>query len=90
MPRPTLGDAVTICLRPERIALLTAGETADNMIDALITDVRSAGPSLRVQVQTSLGAMMAVVASWRPGLFYPAPGQQGRIGWPAGAGWVLP
>jgi ABC-type sulfate/molybdate transport systems ATPase subunit len=90
MPRPTLGDAVTICLRPERVRLLGAGETADNMIDADIADVRSAGPLLQVRVQSPMGEMLALVPSWRPGLFYPAAGQQGRIGWAAAAGWVLP
>jgi ABC-type Fe3+/spermidine/putrescine transport system ATPase subunit len=90
MPRPTLGDAVTICLRPERVRLLGAGETADNMADADIIDVRSAGPLLQVRVQSPLGDIIALVPSWRPGLFYPATGQQGRIGWSAGAGWVLP
>ncbi len=90
MPRPTLGDAVTICLRPERVRLLGAGETADNMIDADIIDVRSAGPLLQVRVQSPLGGIMALVPSWRPGLFYPAAGQQGRVGWSGGAGWVLP
>jgi ABC-type Fe3+/spermidine/putrescine transport system ATPase subunit len=90
MPRPTLGDEVTICLRPERVRLLSADETADNMADARILDVRSAGPLLRVTMDTPLGEIIASVPSWRPGLFYPASGEQGRIGWSAGAGWVLP
>ena len=90
MPRPTLGTDVTICIRPERIQLLTATETADNMVDADITDVRSAGPLLEVHVTSPLGIITAQIPSWRPNLFYPAPGQQGRIGWSAGAGWVLP
>jgi ABC-type Fe3+/spermidine/putrescine transport system ATPase subunit len=90
MPRPTLGDAVTICLRPERVRLLGAGETADNMADADIIDIRSAGPLLQVRVQSPLGEIMSLVPSWRAGMFYPAAGQQGRIGWSAGAGWVLP
>ena len=90
MPRPALGDAVTICLRPERVSLLGTGETADNMIDADIADVRAAGPLLQVRVQSPMGEVLALVPSWRPGLFYPAAGQQGRIGWSAKAGWVLP
>ena len=90
MPRPTLGTEIAICIRPERIQLLTAAETADNMVDADILDVRSAGPLLEVHVNSPLGTVTAYVPSWRPNLFYPAAGQQGRIGWPAGAGWVLP
>jgi ABC-type Fe3+/spermidine/putrescine transport system ATPase subunit len=90
MPRPTLGTEITICIRPERIHLLTATETADNMVDADIIDVRSAGPLLEVHVNSPLGMVTAHVPSWRPNLFYPAAGQQGRIGWSAGAGWVLP
>ena len=90
MPRPTLGTDVTICIRPERIQLLTATETADNMVDADITEIRSAGPLLEVHVNSPLGPVTTYVPSWRPNLFYPATGQQGRIGWSAGAGWVLP
>jgi ABC-type Fe3+/spermidine/putrescine transport system ATPase subunit len=90
MPRPTLGTEIAICIRPERIQLLASGEAADNMLDAEIIDMRSAGPLLHVRVQSPLGEVIASVPSWRPGSFHPAIGQQGRIGWSAAAGWVLP
>ena len=88
MPRPSLGEEVTICIRPERFTLLAGAEIAENMVEAEITDVRSAGPLLHVNVITPLGDLLVAVPSWRQA-FYPAPGQQGRIGWAAGAGWVL-
>jgi ABC-type Fe3+/spermidine/putrescine transport system ATPase subunit len=89
MPRPSLGAEVTICLRPERIALLAGDETADNLLDAEITDIRSAGPLLHVATRTSLGEVLVAPPSWYPA-FYPAPGQSVRLAWHPGAGWVLP
>jgi ABC-type Fe3+/spermidine/putrescine transport system ATPase subunit len=89
MPRPSLGAEVTICLRPERIALLAGGETAENLLDAEITDVRAAGPLLHVTTRTALGDVLVAPPSWRPG-FYPAPGQHVRLAWLPDAGWVLP
>jgi len=89
MPRPTLGAEVTLCLRPERIALLATHESADNMLDAEITDVRSAGPLLNVCTRTQLGDVLVASPSWRP-IFYPAAGQHIRIAWAPDAGWVLP
>jgi len=89
MPRPTLGAEITLCLRPERIDLLTATDTADNLLDADITDVRSAGPLLHVAANTALGPLLVATPSWRPN-FYPATGQQIRLSWLPDAPWVLP
>jgi ABC-type Fe3+/spermidine/putrescine transport system ATPase subunit len=89
MPRPALGAEVTICLRPERLALLANDETADNLLDAEITDVRAAGPLLHVTARTALGDLLAAVPSWRPA-FYPTPGQTLRLAWLPDAAWILP
>jgi ABC-type Fe3+/spermidine/putrescine transport system ATPase subunit len=89
MPRPALGAEVTLCIRPERIVLLGGEETADNMVEAEITGVRSTGPWLQVQTSTRLGDVLVAIPSWRAS-FYPAPGQVGLLGWSAEAGWVLP
>jgi ABC-type Fe3+/spermidine/putrescine transport system ATPase subunit len=89
MPRPALGAEVTLCVRPERMLLLAGGEAAENMVEAEITDVRSGGALLQVWARTAIGDLVVSVPSWQP-RFYPASGQQVRIGWTAGAGWVLP
>ncbi len=88
-PRPTLGAEVTLCLRPERIALLAGHETADNMLEGEITDFRTAGPLLHVRAQTALGNLLIAPPSWRP-TYYPALGQPIRIAWAPDAPWVLP
>jgi len=89
MPRPTLGAEITVCLRPERIALLDPHESADNTLAAEITDVRSAGPLLHVHATTQLGDLLIASPSWRP-TFYPATGQPIRLAWSPDAPWVLP
>jgi putative spermidine/putrescine transport system ATP-binding protein len=83
-----LGGPVTLCLRPERISLLAYGEAADNMADAEILDVRSAGALLDVRMETALGPLSAAVPSWQPSV-YPRAGQFTRVGWAAGAGHVV-
>jgi ABC-type Fe3+/spermidine/putrescine transport system ATPase subunit len=89
MPRPALGGDVTLCLRPERLALLVPDDSADNVLEGEITDFRSAGPLLHLRLATPLGEVLAAIPSWRP-RFYPAAGQTVRVGWAADAGWVLP
>jgi ABC-type Fe3+/spermidine/putrescine transport system ATPase subunit len=89
MPRPTLGAEITVCLRPERIALLDPHETADNTLAAEITDVRAAGPLLHVHARTQLGDLLIAPPSWRP-TFYPATGQHIRLAWSPDAPWVIP
>jgi ABC-type Fe3+/spermidine/putrescine transport system ATPase subunit len=88
-PRPTLGAEVTLCLRPERIALLAGHETADNMLEGEITDFRTAGPLLHVRARTALGDLLIAPPSWRP-TYYPALGQPVRVAWAPDAPWVLP
>jgi ABC-type Fe3+/spermidine/putrescine transport system ATPase subunit len=89
MPRPALGAEVTLMLRPERMALLLPEDRADNMLDAEIDDVRSAGALLDIRARTALGVVRVLAPSWQP-RFYPAAGMSARVGWAADAGWVLP
>ena len=87
--RPTLGSGTTLCLRPERIALLGDDLTADNVTEAGIVDARSAGALLHLSVTASLGPLQVSVPSW--GIIpYPAAGQSVRLGWAADAARVLP
>lgn len=88
-PRPTLGAEVTLCLRPERIALLAGHETADNMLEGEIVEFTTAGPLLNVRARTALGDLLIAPPSWRP-TYYPALGQHIRIAWAPDAAWVLP
>ena len=88
VPRPALGSPVSLCLRPERIALLAADAAADNVADGTILDVRSAGPLLDVLADTRLGTLQVAVPSWGA-TPYPAAGQPARLGWAADAAHVL-
>lgn len=89
MPRPALGAEVTLMLRPERMALLLAGDVCDNAMEAEIEDVRSGGALLVVTAKTALGGVLVAAPSFAP-RFYPAVGMAVRVGWGAEAGWVLP
>ena len=86
--RPTLGNAVTLCLRPERIVLLGAGQPAENEAEAAIIEVRSAGGSLDIFATARLGPLQLRVPSWGTSP-YPAAGQVVRLGWAADAAQVL-
>ena len=87
-PRPTLGNAATLCLRPERIVLLGADQTAENVAEAAIMEVRSAGGFLDVFATARLGPLQLRVPSWGMSP-YPAAGQTVRLGWAANAARVL-
>ena len=86
--RPTLGNATTLCLRPERIALLGHGQTAENSLEAGIIDLRSAGALLELSVTARLGPLQVSVSSWGT-TRYPGVGQTVCIGWAADAARVL-
>ncbi len=88
LPRPALGAQVTLGLRPERLAFLHDGETADNVLEAEIADLRSAGPLLNLVLHTPLGPLRMATPSW-PHSRYPAVAQRRRVTWGAGAGRIL-
>ena len=88
MVRPSLGTSFLLCLRPERIGFLRDGETAANVLEARVEDVRSAGPLLASRLTSAAGPLEVLSPSWQPGV-YPVAGQVLRIGWAADAGTVL-
>ena len=79
------GDAILLSLRPERIALLGAGETAENMVEGRVSawSYLGAGHSLTVET-ADLGALRITLPTWRAP-FAPAEGLVLRLGWPADA-----
>ncbi len=79
------GDAVLLSLRPERIALLGAGETAENMVEGRVSawSYLGAGHSLTVETP-DLGALRITLPTWRAP-FAPTEGLVLRLGWPADA-----
>ena len=87
-PRPALGSPVVLCLRPERLALLNPGERADNELDGMVADMRSAGPLLDLSVTTRLGGLLVAAPSWKLAP-YPSPGQPVRLGWATDAAIIL-
>ncbi len=87
--RPSLGTPIQLCLRPEHVRLLGAGERADNEIDALVIDVAFCGGMLRVRLSTQAMLLVAHLANGASGM-RPEPGQRVRIGWAAAAAHVLP
>ncbi len=82
-PRPTLGSPLTLCLRPEWVRVLGAAETADNVLDGIVSGVRAWGGHWLVQANTQVGAVLACAGrGW-------ASGQAIRLGWDSSAGYVL-
>ena len=80
VPRPTLGSAVSLCLRPEALVTLADGAVADNTMAGVVTSVTPGDGHRLVGLDCGL---LAAVAGW------PAVGQAMRFGWAAGASWVL-
>ncbi|HWT09614.1 MAG TPA: ABC transporter ATP-binding protein [Roseomonas sp.] len=82
---PAAGTRSLLSLRPEKIALLGEGETADNMIEGRIVAwaYLGAGFSLRIDAG-GLGEIRANLPAWRSA-FAPAEGLPVRLGWPAPA-----
>ena len=82
-PRPTLGSKLTLCLRPEWVRMLGAAETADNVLDGIVSGVRAWGGHWLVQANTQVGAVLACAGrGW-------VSGQAVRLGWDSSAGYVL-
>ncbi|MBR0655920.1 ABC transporter ATP-binding protein [Plastoroseomonas arctica] len=79
------GDTVLLSLRPERIALLGDGETAENMVEGHVSawSYLGAGHSLTVET-TDLGSLRLTLPTWRAP-FAPAEGLTLRLGWPSDA-----
>ena len=82
-PRPTLGSPLTLCLRPEWVRVLGVEETADNVLDGIVSGVRAWGGHWLVQANTQVGAVLACAGRGR------AAGQAIRLGWDSSAGYVL-
>lgn len=79
------GTRRLLSLRPEKIALLADGDTADNAVDGRILawSYLGAGFALRVETDT-LGELRATLPAWQAA-FAPSEGLPVRLGWSADA-----
>ncbi len=77
--RPGVGEAVLASIRPERISLLRAGETADCVIEGVVTDRVFLGRHTRLVVQ-AMGRTLIVSAAEPPPAAV-ARGASVRVGW---------
>jgi ABC-type Fe3+/spermidine/putrescine transport system ATPase subunit len=77
--RPAVGEAVLASIRPERIGLLRAGETADCVVEGVVTDRVFLGRHTRLVVQ-ALGRTLIVSAAEPPPAAV-ARGAAVRVGW---------
>lgn len=85
MPRPALGSQALLSLRPEKIALLTNGEAADNLVEGRITAWSYLGAGFGLTVETpDLGPLRVTLPSWRAPIA-PDEGVPVRLGWSAEA-----
>ena len=82
---PAEGSACLLSLRPEKIALLAEGETADNATVGSVVawSYLGAGYSLRVSTP-GLGELRVVLPAWQAAIA-PAAGLPVRLGWSADA-----
>jgi spermidine/putrescine ABC transporter ATP-binding subunit len=84
VPAPALGDrdgAVTVAVRPERLALLPAGADVDglNAVDATVVSQGFAGNLVHVTVRTAADVRLVVEA--RPGDGVGRVGEPVRVAW---------
>ncbi|MDN3563346.1 ABC transporter ATP-binding protein [Paeniroseomonas aquatica] len=83
--RPVAGSPALLSLRPEKIALLAAGETAENMVEGHIAAWSYLGAGFLLVVRTAdLGEIRVTLPSWRAPIA-PAEGLAVRLGWSADA-----
>ncbi len=78
------GTRRLLSLRPEKIALLTDGVTADNAVDGRILAWSYLGSGFALRVETPLGELRATLPAWQAGIA-PAEGLPVRLGWSADA-----
>jgi putative spermidine/putrescine transport system ATP-binding protein len=82
---PPGGSVVLLSLRPEKLALLAEGETADNMVEGTIRAWSYLGAGFSLVVATEhLGEIRAVLPAWKAPIA-PAEGLRLRLGWAADA-----
>ncbi|WP_421988777.1 ABC transporter ATP-binding protein [Roseococcus sp.] len=82
---PGEGSRALLSLRPEKIALLGEGETAENMVEGRIRAWSYLGAGFSLVVATEhLGEIRAVLPAWRSAIA-PAEGLPVRLGWPPDA-----
>ncbi|WP_372623803.1 ABC transporter ATP-binding protein [Falsiroseomonas sp.] len=84
-PHPPHNMPLLLSLRPEKIALLTEDEPADNMVEGRITTWSYLGAGFALSVATrDLGVLRVTLPSWRAPIA-PAEGLPIRLGWSAEA-----
>ena len=85
LPRPAPGATLLLSLRPEKIGLLSAGESATNQVEGRIVtwSYLGAGFSLSVEVR-DLGLLRVTLPAWGAPIA-PAEGLPVRLGWSATA-----
>jgi putative spermidine/putrescine transport system ATP-binding protein len=84
-PHPAHNRPLLLSLRPEKIALLNQGETADNEVDGRIATWSYLGAGYALSVETrDLGLLRVTLPSWNAPIA-PAEGLPVRLGWSAAA-----
>jgi putative spermidine/putrescine transport system ATP-binding protein len=85
MPRPAHNMPLLLSLRPEKIALLAEGETAENSVAGRIATWSYLGAGFALSVATQdLGVLRVTLPAWGAP-FAPAEGLPVRLGWSADA-----
>lgn len=79
-PMPGVGDAALVSLRPERIRLLDATESAMQVADGVLTSYTFLGRHAR-SVVLALGQSLAISTTELPPTICASPGARVRIGW---------
>ncbi len=83
--RPPAGSTVLLSLRPEKVALLAEGESADNVVPGAVESWSYLGSGFALVVATAdLGPLRVNLPSWNAP-FAPAEGLPVRLGWSAHA-----
>ena len=84
-PRPAHGTPAQLSLRPEKLALLGDGETADNIATGTIGAWSYLGAGFFLRVATDdLGEIRVALPAWRAPIA-PREGMAVRLGWSADA-----
>lgn len=83
------GKAIAV-IRPEAIAVLENGQTAENELEAKVVDVAIAGSMTKIYLETADGTAIAAASPTRRDRLGLSAGERVRLGWSSEATVVLP
>lgn len=88
--RLKVGSVAQLVIRPENINLVKKGETFDNEINVIVSDIIFQGACYQLYAKTTEDIEIIASLPFTPSLTLVAPGEQIRLGWARGNSEIVP